>query len=290
MLKIRHVSFVLGLLLGAIASATAPAATTDVLWEYKTRGPLTSMLTAIVALDDALALGADLLATGHYARVGTTVGHNHLMRALDRHADQSYFLYSVEPHALARILFPLGSMLRSDVRAIAARESVADGGSSQDICFDVSPRGEQFPGNVVDLEGHIVGRHRGLGSFTIGQRRALGIATGKPMYVVRIDAGRNQAIVGSEEDLVCKATTLRDVRWLVSHPPSSHQEVQAKARYRATATAARVSTSGSAIVVVFSEHQRAVAPGQSVVLYDGEIVLGGGIVDTTHARSPFEGQ
>jgi tRNA-specific 2-thiouridylase len=238
-------------------------------------------------LDEALALGADAYATGHYAR--TEIGDNHdtLLRAVDRHADQSYFLYSIERRALAQILFPLGCMHRRDVRAIAARVRLATGEPSQDICFDVRPSGDQSPGNIVNLDGEVVGRHRGLGSFTVGQRRGLGIAEGKPMYVVRIDSGRNQAVVGSEEDLLCKAATLRDVRWLVNHPPSPHQEVQAKTRYRTPAATARIITLGSAAVVIFSEHQRAVAPGQSVVLYDGEIVLGGGVVNTTHARSPL---
>ena len=239
-------------------------------------------------LDHAIALGADLLATGHYARIGRKDDRSTLMRGMDRHADQSYFLYSIEPRALERILFPLGAVQRREVSAIATREGLVAGKSSQDICFDVRPEIEEPSGNVVDLDGHIVGRHRGLGSFTVGQRRGLGIATGAPLYVVRIDAGHNEVVVGSQEDLVCQGATLRDVRWMAGHPPSSRQEVQAKARYRARATSAHVLTEDITTAVIFDEPQRAVAPGQSVVLYDGEEVLGGGIVDTAHQRSPFE--
>ena len=241
-------------------------------------------------LDHAIGMGADQMATGHYARIGLRDGRSTLMRAVDGHADQSYFLYSIEPHALECVLFPLGSMQRREVSSIAAREGLVAGKSSQDICFDVFPGTEERSGDVVDLDGHIVGRHRGLSSFTIGQRRGLGIATGSPLYVVRVDAEQNEVVVGSEKDLVCRAATIRDVRWLAGHPPSSGQEVQAKVRYRAKSTPARVLTDDLATIVVFDEPQRAVAPGQSVVIYDGEEVLGGGIVNVTHQRSPFENE
>jgi len=240
-------------------------------------------------LDHARALGANTLATGHYARVEEIAGRHVLMRALDRQADQSYFLYSIDAAVLPRILFPLGGMRRSEVRAIAAQEGFSSGKPSQDICFDVRPESEGTPGDVVDIDGNVVGRHRGLGSFTIGQRRGLGVDTGSPLYVVRIDAHRNEVVVGSDADLFCTTASLGQVRWLSSEPPSSHQEVQAKVRYRSRSTPAHVVTSGDgSTVVLFAEPQRAVAPGQSAVLYDDDIVLGGGIVEGNCSGSLVE--
>lgn len=240
-------------------------------------------------LEHSRALGADLMATGHYARVEAMSGRYSLLRATDRHADQSYFLYSIKPDILRHILFPLGTMARSEVHAIADREGFAAFKPSQDICFQVRPEREELQGDVVDIEGHIVGHHRGLESFTIGQRRGLGIATGKPLYIVRIDAEQNRVVVGGDEDLVCNAALLREATWFSGSPPSPQQAVQAKARYRARATPARVVTNeDGAAGVLFDEPQRAVAPGQSIVLYDGEVVLGGGIVAETYGGRRVE--
>ena len=232
----------------------------------------------------ALSQGAGLLATGHYARIGEREGRSVLMRALDRHADQSYFLYAVERGVLDRVVFPLGSKQRHDVRDIAEDYGI-EATPSQDICFDVQDGVAPHPGNIVDQEGTVIGRHGGLQSFTIGQRRGLGIPTGTPRYVVRIRVESNEVVVGSAQDLSCQEAEIRDENWQAGPPKSPEQQVMAQVRYRARPVPAHVFSNPGGTRVVFDEAQSAVAPGQSLVLYDGDVVLGGGTIEAAFVRN-----
>ncbi len=243
-------------------------------------------------LNAARERGADRLATGHYARVGTYGGRPALLRAADRHADQSYFLYAIDAAVLDRLVLPLGEASRRDVRAWAGEQGLVSGKSSQDICFlggrdlhsFVSQHIPVTPGEVVDVQGRVMGRHRGLAHYTIGQRHGLGIALGTPAYVVQLDSRHNRVVIGEDGDLLCEAARLRDMRWQVP-PQGVTLQAEARVRYRAQAVAATVSLDAGGATVRFERPQRAVAPGQSVVLYNNDVVLGGGVVVRTFAEA-----
>jgi tRNA-specific 2-thiouridylase len=243
-------------------------------------------------LDAASRLGADKLATGHYARVARGGRGHVLMRAIDHRADQSYFLYAVEPSALSRLVFPLGELTRNDVRSLAATQRLVKGRSSQDICFIggadyrdfLAQRIESIPGDIVDGQGRVLGRHRGLPFYTVGQRHRLGIALGTPAYVVRLDTQRNTVTLGPVEQLMSGAAALRQVAWH-AQPDKGRFRTDALVRFRARRTGADVTLTEGGALVQFAEPQRAVAPGQSVVFYDGDTVAGGGIVAQAFART-----
>ncbi len=244
-------------------------------------------------LHKALALGADYLATGHYARVRRDADGYHLLRAVDPQKDQSYVLYSLGQFELSRTLFPLGEYTKAQVRAIAARLGlpVADKPESQDFCFlgGLDYRdwlalqvGESNPGPIEDLTGRRLGEHRGIAFYTVGQRRGLGIAAGVPLYVVAIDPARNAVIVGPEEALYRASLEAEDVHYVAGRPPEGPARITARIRYRAPEAPATLEPrpDGSALVR-FDEPQRAPTPGQVVVFYRGDEVLGGGIIRRT---------
>ena len=235
-------------------------------------------------LERAKALGADWIATGHYARTARDDGHTHLLRGVDRDKDQSYFLYTLTREALAMTLFPVGGLQKAEVRAVAERHqlAVADKPESADICFVpggdyravVATKVADRPGLMLDTEGREVGRHRGIQHFTIGQRKGLQTGGGgERRFVTSIDAESNVVTVGSADDLLVKRIELSDVRWLTE--PTDRFQVQL--RYRSAPLAA--SLSGGALWL--EEPARAVAPGQAAVFYDGDRVLGGGTVEST---------
>ena len=234
--------------------------------------------------------GADLLSTGHYGRIGTDEGRHLLQKAADRRADQSYFLYAIPPPSLSRLVMPLGNLPRPEVRSLASQQALRPARSSQDICFVgsddyrsfVSSRVNASPGDIVDTQGVVRGRHRGLPYYTVGQRHGLGIALGEPKYVVRLDAERNRIIVGDADALLRRTALVRQINWLLDPPAGGDFVVQAKTRYRARCTAARVSLRPDGALVYFEQPQRAVAPGQSIVFYDGDSVIGGGIIIESH--------
>lgn len=246
-----------------------------------------------VMLEEALARGADRLATGHYARLERRSGRTLLLRALDRQADQSYFLYAVDGPALERVLLPLGAMTRKEVHSIASNEGLPTGKPSKDICFVndrsyhrfVASRVSSTPGDIVDTGGRVLGQHRGLPFYTVGQRRGLGIALGEPRYVVQLDARLNRLVVGTEGELYSEAATLRNPSWPAGAPPDSTLDVHAKTRFRSRGTPSHLTLSPGEMYVRFDEPQRAIAPGQSIVFYDGDVVLGGGIVHEAHREA-----
>jgi tRNA-specific 2-thiouridylase len=238
-------------------------------------------------------LGFDYIATGHYARISRSAdsGRWQLQKALSA-KDQSYVLYHLTQDQLASTLFPLGLMEKSDARALAAKHSldVASKPDSQEICFVPDGNYAVFlerytgkvplPGNFLDQTGGIIGRHRGITHYTIGQRKGLGISFGKPMYVTKIDAAQNTVTLGEEGAQYAASLIARDVNWIPF--PCLNQEIKAftKVRYQSHPTPATLTPmQDGRVSVVFDIPQRSVTPGQSVVFYHDDLVLGGGIIE-----------
>ena len=250
----------------------------------------------------ALGIGAERIATGHYARVrrDESTGRYRLLVAVDGSKDQSYFLFGLTQEQLGRSMFPLGELSKSEVRGIARARKlpVAEKPESQEICFVPSGSYREFiqaylaeqgvalqsdAGEIVTSEGRIIGEHRGLYNYTIGQRKGLGLAVGAPLYVIELDRKRNRLVVGPERELFRKRFTVRDVNWM--RPPSARERVEAavKIRNKHVAAPARIDTNTRPggdgrpeAQVEFVDAQRAITPGQAAVFYDGPEVLGGG--------------
>ncbi len=250
----------------------------------------------------AAELGAERVATGHYARClyDETAAQYQLWRAKDPKKDQSYFLYRLSQDILSKVIFPLGGYTKDEVRALAAQAGipVAQKRDSQEICFipdgdyqsflrrQAAATGSQeiagpglIAGDFVDRQGKILGRHQGLACYTIGQRKNLGIALGKPVFVLELDAAKNQVILGSEEDLYTKEVFTADNIFISGVVPAEPLEVKVKLRSGALpAAAVYYPAADGGARLAFSEEQRAVTPGQSAVYYAGDQVLGGGII------------
>ena len=244
-------------------------------------------------LDWALAHGADAIATGHYARVGydETTGRHLLLRGQDRRKDQSYVLYQLTQHQLAHLLLPVGTYEKPALRALATQAGLsnADKADSQDICF--VPDGdyvaflrsyggvEPVSGDFVDVNGKVLGRHKGLECYTTGQRKGLGISTGQPVYVLRKDLAAGTVVLGSNQDLFTTTLEANQVNWISIPELTEPLRVTAKTRYSQQEAAALVEPSDNGrIRVIFDEPQRAITAGQAVVLYAGEKVVGGGTI------------
>jgi tRNA-uridine 2-sulfurtransferase len=245
-------------------------------------------------LEIARDLGADALATGHYVRREDRGAGAELHCAADEQRDQSYFLFATTRAQLDFLRFPLGGLAKSETRSLAARFglAVARKPDSQDICF--VPQGSYTriverlrpdaaePGEIVHVDGRVLGRHDGLMRFTVGQRRGLTVATGERLYVVRLEPECRRVVVGPRSALLCAAAELSDVNWLGHEPlPQDGITVDVKHRAREPAVAARVAARGGGARVQFKEPQAGVAPGQACVFYRGTRVLGGGWIERT---------
>ncbi len=250
-------------------------------------------------LDHALGLGADCIATGHYAQVREVGGLYQLLMAEDGTKDQSYFLYRLNQSQLARTLFPLGGIYKRDVREIARRAGLAnhDKKDSTGICFIGERPFRDFlsrylpdnPGEIRTPDGKLIGRHRGLSFYTIGQRQGLGIGgssgtDGDPWYVAAKDLRGNRLIAVQGHDhpaLLSDRVTALDLNWISGTPPRCHWVYGAKIRYRQKdAPCTLLTASTERCVVEFAEPQWAVTPGQSVVIYESQVCLGGGIIES----------
>lgn len=236
-------------------------------------------------------LGAEYLATGHYARIRQRDGEYQLLRGIDKDKDQSYVLYMLGQEELPHILFPLGEYTKQQVRAMAAQYGLptADKVESQDACFVSNGDYRAFvaqqrpqtvrPGPILDLQGRQLGEHRGIAFYTIGQRQGLGIAAAHPLYVVEIDTVRNALIVGPKPALFRRRLLAERVHFVAGKPPPEPVSVTAKIRYKAEeAPALLIPMPDQKAKVVFDQPQPAITPGQGVVFYQDEIVLGGGII------------
>jgi tRNA-uridine 2-sulfurtransferase len=247
-------------------------------------------------LATARQIGAERIATGHYARVrhNAETGRFELLRARDLSKDQSYFLFGLTQEQLSRAEFPLGDLTKQEVRDIARRLAVpvAEKPESQEICFVPSgdyvrfiesylhEQGSAVPdvvGDIVTTTGEVIGRHEGLHHYTVGQRRGLGIAAGRPMYVVALDRSKNRLVVGEDESLRSTTAEVRAVNWIPFASPNGALEALVRIRNRhEPAKAVITAMDGSRARIEFREPQRAITPGQAAVFYSDDLVLGGG--------------
>ena len=236
-------------------------------------------------------LGCDAIVTGHYARIEQENGRWLLKKSLDESKDQSYVLYSLTQEQLAHTRLPLGAMHKSETRRIAEEQGFynADKPDSQDICF--VPNGDYAgfiarftghdcpAGDFVDEEDHVLGRHKGIVHYTVGQRKGLGIAADAPLYVKQINAASNRVVLSGNESLFSRELTANDFNWIAYDVPPRELCATARVRYHQREQAATVTVlSDGRVHLVFDEPQRAITPGQAVVLYDGDTVLGGGTI------------
>jgi tRNA-specific 2-thiouridylase len=235
-------------------------------------------------------LGAQYVATGHYARIEHGAP-NRLRKAADPSKDQSYVLYVMSQDRLGAAMMPLGDFTKSTTRQMAADLdlAVANKPESQDICFVPFKRYTEFielyapevlqPGPIVDAAGTVLGEHKGIALHTIGQRRGLGVAAGQPLFVTSLEPSTNTVVVGGPEDLLKSTCRLEEVNWIVGEPPLEPIRAMGKARYRSNEVACQVRVDKpNSLVVEFDVPQKAITPGQALVLYDGEYVLGGGTI------------
>jgi tRNA-specific 2-thiouridylase len=240
-------------------------------------------------LEKVLEIGAEYLATGHYARREHSPGGYRLLKAVDITKDQSYFLYTLGQRQLEHLMFPVGGLSKEKVRRKATELGLptANKKESQDICFIPDNDYRSFvaehistePGDIVDINGKVLGKHGGLARYTVGQRRSLGLASGEQLYVIELDAANNRLVVGSREQIWNKALIARNLSWVSGEAPKESMTITAKVRYKAPEVAAELHSRDGVAEVHFAEPQQAIAPGQSVVFYQGGAVLGGGVID-----------
>ena len=244
-------------------------------------------------LDRALTLGYDYIATGHYARVDfdAASGKYRLLRGAERRKDQSYVLYQLTQRQLAHLLLPVGDYDKPAIRDKARQAGLdnADKGDSQDICF--VPDGDYVgflrreglpltPGDFVDRDGRVLGRHKGLPCYTAGQRKGLGVAAGKHVYVLSKNGADNTILLGDDAELYASSLLASHVNWISGETPAQPVRCAAKTRYSQTeAPCTAYPLPDGGLRVVFDQPQRAITPGQAVVLYDGDVVLGGGTIE-----------
>ena len=238
-------------------------------------------------LDTALSLGADYLATGHYARVEHSREGHRLLKATDTGRDQSYFLYTLTQEKLGRVLFPLGKRSKDEVRQMAKQAGLpAVTRPSQDICFIsqknygvfLSQRFGAMSGDIVDTQGKKLGQHRGIAFYTIGQRHGVGLASGKPLYVIRIEPESNRIALGPEKELYSQNLTAHKLNWVSGTAPREPLRVKAKIRYKSREAEATLVPHADTADVRFAQPQKAVTPGQAIVFYNLDEVLGGGTI------------
>jgi tRNA-uridine 2-sulfurtransferase len=241
-------------------------------------------------------IGADTLATGHYARVefDQKRGRWLLKRPVDVAKDQTYFLFGLTQEQLSRTIFPLGGMTKPEVRQLARQcgLAIAEKPDSQEICFVpggdykkfldayLAEQGESLPdtsGALVTTDGRVIGEHNGIHNFTVGQRKGLGVSTRSPLYVIQIKGDAGQVVVGNSEDLYSKALRVRRVNLIAVDEVREPVRVVVKIRHRHEAAPALLERSGDdELLVTFDDPQRAITPGQAAVFYDGDVVMGGG--------------
>ncbi len=240
-----------------------------------------------------MALGADYLATGHYGKIDFHEGHYRLLKAVDERKDQSYFLYSMAKETLPKVMFPLGNLNKSQVRDLARKYQLntADKAESQDICFVPESGYKEFirqrvgdtvfvPGPFKNRAGEVVGEHKGILNYTIGQRDKLGIALGRPMYVYKIEKETNTVYVGAVAELYSAGLIAKEFNPVSMEIPQEPIEVDARIRYNAHVVKGKLSYLGEdSIRLDFYEPQKSVTPGQSVVFYHGDVVLGGATIE-----------
>jgi tRNA-specific 2-thiouridylase len=244
-------------------------------------------------LDHALALGAEYMATGHYVRIKKDErGKNELLRAVDRNKDQSYVLHVLTQEKLKHALFPVGDYPKPEIRQIAEKHGLptASRKDSQDLCFLAGEDYRNFlqrnasemlqAGDIVTRDGKVIGRHNGLANYTIGQRKGLSVASPVPLYVITKHAAHNTLIVGTQDELGSSELTARDVNWVSGEVPTNPFRAEVKIRYTAKEAPAWVTPirNGEQVQVRFDAPQRDITAGQAAVFYQGDLMIGGGII------------
>ncbi len=242
-------------------------------------------------LDHALALGADFMATGHYVRIQRSEHSSQLLRAVDRNKDQSYVLHVLTQDKLKHALFPVGDFPKPEIRQIAEKYGLptASRKDSQDLCFLAGEDYRNFlqrnaaemlrPGQMIRRDGQPIGEHTGLANYTIGQRKGLGVASLVPLYVLGKNATTNTLVVGTQEELGSSELTARDVNWLSGEAPNEPFRTEVKIRYTAKEAWASVTPlNGGQAKVQFDSPQRDITAGQAAVFFQGDVMLGGGII------------
>jgi len=239
-------------------------------------------------LNKVLEMGADYLATGHYARVEPSQNGYHLLKAVDLSKDQSYFLYNLGQSELQHLLLPLGNLYKEDVRRRAGELVLPTSSThdSQDVCFIPDNDYRSFiathitlePGDIIDTDGNVIGKHKGLAQYTVGQKQGLGLTSVEPIYVLKLDSACNRLVVGTQDQLLSNTLIASQLSWVSGKAPKQPVNITAKIRYKATEVAAKLQSGNGVAEVNFHQPQRAIAPGQAIVFYQGDTVLGGGII------------
>ena len=240
-------------------------------------------------MERAAVLEADYVATGHYAQIERRPDGIVLKKALDSSKDQSYVLFGMGQEQLARTLMPVGAYPKNEIRQMAEDAGLVNAAKpdSQDICFIPSGDYKSFlkqrvttvPGDIVDLEGTVVGRHEGIEYFTVGQRRGLRVAEGEPRFVVRLEPESRQVVIGPHEALFREEMWVSGVNYTLGNPPQDPVDVNVKIRYNSDEAAAVLQPCGDGAMVRFVRAQRSVTPGQAAVFYQGDVLLGGGTIE-----------
>ena len=240
-------------------------------------------------LKKAKELDYSFIATGHYARIEPSPNGYHLLKAVDLTKDQSYFLYTLGQRQLQHLLLPIGNLHKAEVRRLSTELGLptATRRESQDICFisDNDYRlfiAKHIPptsGDIVDTNGKVLGRHSGLAQYTVGQRQGLGLTSNKRLYVIRLDATNNRLVVGTKDQLLSDRLCASKLSWVSGEAPGELANITAKVRYKSPEVAARLRLNDGVAEVDFQQPQWAIAPGQAIVFYQGDTVLGGGIIE-----------
>ena len=240
-------------------------------------------------LNRVLQMGADCLATGHYARVEPSQNGYRLLKAVDQGKDQSYFLYTLGQRELQHLLLPIGNLHKAEVRRLAAELGLPTSSrhDSQDVCFIPDNDYRSFiakytplePGDIIDTEGKVLGIHKGLAQYTVGQRQGLGLASGERLYVLRLDAASNRLVAGTQDQLLSNTLIASKLSWISGEAPKEPINITAKIRYKAPEVAAKLHHRDGVAEVNFHQPQKAITPGQAIVFYQGDAVLGGGIIE-----------
>lgn len=240
-------------------------------------------------LERVLEMGADYLATGHYARIEYSPNGYSLLKAVDTTKDQSYFLYTLGQRELQHLLLPLGNLRKVEVRRLAAERGLPTSSQrdSQDVCFIPDNDYRSFiaqhipikSGDIIDTEGKVLGKHEGLARYTIGQRQGLGLASNERLYVLRSDVTNNRLVVGTRDQLLSNRLLATNLSWVSGKAPQQSTNITAKIRYKSPEAAAKLYIRDGIAQVQFLKPQRAITPGQAVVFYHGDTVLGGGIIE-----------
>jgi tRNA-specific 2-thiouridylase len=238
-------------------------------------------------------LDADFIATGHYARIEQSPDGYRLLKAVDQTKDQSYFLYTLGQKELQHLLLPLGNLRKVEVRELAAKLSlsVSTKRDSQDVCFVPDNDYRSFlasriplkSGDIIDTEGKVLGKHKGLAQYTVGQRQGLGLASNRRLYVTKLDATSNRLVVGTKDQLLGDTLIANKLSWVSGKVSSEPISIMAKVRYKSPETTASLRLKNGVAEVQFYQPQWAITPGQSVAFYQGDVVRGGGIIQDAGA-------